>query len=742
MTPRQVGNYRLDSLLGVGGMGEVYQAYDSHRDRYVALKLLPEFFSGDREYLKRFQRESLVAARLREPHVIPIHDFGEVDGRLFIDMRLVDGIDMRMMLDENGPIAPQRTVNLLSQVAQALDAAHADGLVHRDIKPSNILVTSSDFVYVVDFGIARPVGGRQTSLTITGATIGTLAYMAPERFAGHAVDARADIYSLACVLYECLTATPPFQGDDLPSLMYAHLDSSPPQASSLVAGVPPALDAVVARGMSKNPADRYSTASALAAAAQEALLLGAPSPASRPQAPASRPQATVADGHDAIKRSDREPRAASVSPTVSAAFVPTYVPTESANVNAAKDPGSALLAGNASTPPRSATPRRPAREPRWRRSGMLVVTGAVAIGIVIALITNFSGRKPGNSANIGNRGNAAAVSSVAISQSARASVAASPVVDVPVSAADPRVMGTVEVGETPNDIQIAPDGKFAYIANPGADAIQVLDTATDQLTGTIPITQGPPQFVSFSPDSQTAYVSVYNNSETVHLIAFVDTATGKVTSTVPVNNDSPGPSAVSPDGRYLYVPNHNMSMTDPNGRILDEIDTTQKRLVHTLPLATNPHWVVFSASGQYVYISDHMSSIVTVLNSSNNKVVNRISVGETPHGEAISPGGSILAVTSYYGNFVSFIDTATDKVVKRVNVEANPQACAYAPDGRHLYVVNNVSGTVTVIDTADYATRTVRVGNAPTSIAVLPNGRQAYVSNDHGGTITVLNIAQ
>src|SRR6202453_1576809 len=220
MTSRQVGNYRLDRLLGVGGMGEVYQAYDSHRDRYVALKLLPEFFSGDQEYLKRFQRESLVAARLREPHVIPIHDFGEVDGRLFIDMRLVDGVDIRMLLDENGPISPQRAVNLLSQVAQALDAAHADGLVHRDIKPSNILVTSSDFVYVVDFGIARPMGGRQTPLTITGATIGTLDYMAPERFTGQAVDGRADIYSLACVLHECLTAKPPFPGDDLASLRY------------------------------------------------------------------------------------------------------------------------------------------------------------------------------------------------------------------------------------------------------------------------------------------------------------------------------------------------------------------------------------------------------------------------------------------------------------------------------------------------------------------------------------------
>src|SRR6202012_5970533 len=155
MPPRYLGSYRLDALLGSGGMGEVFKAYDTKRDRYVALKLLPPALSGDDEYLSRFQRESHVVARLRDPHVIPIHDFGEIDGQLFIDMRLVDGADIGAMLHESGRIAPERAVYLLSQVAQALDAAHADQLVHRDIKPSNILVTSNDFVYVVDFGIAR-----------------------------------------------------------------------------------------------------------------------------------------------------------------------------------------------------------------------------------------------------------------------------------------------------------------------------------------------------------------------------------------------------------------------------------------------------------------------------------------------------------------------------------------------------------------------------------------------------------
>ncbi|MBW0113086.1 serine/threonine protein kinase, partial [Pseudonocardia sp. KRD-182] len=270
MIPRQFGPYELQDLLGTGGMGEVFRAHDTRRDRQVALKLLPEVFTGDGEYTRRFERESYVAARLREPHVIPIHDFGEIDGRLYIDMRLVDGRDIGVMLAQDGALPPQRAVHLIGQIAEALDAAHADGLVHRDVKPSNVLVTASDFVYVVDFGIARSIGTARTSLTMTGATVGTLDYMAPERFTNQPVDSRADVYSLACLLYECLTARRPFAGDDLPALMYAHLFTDAPVPSATSASVPPGLDAVVAKGMAKDPADRYDSAGAFAAAARAA----------------------------------------------------------------------------------------------------------------------------------------------------------------------------------------------------------------------------------------------------------------------------------------------------------------------------------------------------------------------------------------------------------------------------------------------------------------------------------------
>ncbi|MGE0301051.1 MAG: serine/threonine-protein kinase, partial [Pseudonocardia sp.] len=257
--------------LGRGGMGEVYEAYDTVHERTVALKLLPESATSDEEYRARFRREAKTVATLNEPHVIPIHSYGEIDGRLFLDMRLVVGEDLAAVLARTGPMPPSRAVAIVEQVAAALDAAHGDGLVHRDVKPSNVLLTASDFGYLADFGIARAVAARTSArLTVTGATIGTLEYMAPERFTDGPVDARADVYALACVLHECLTGQPPFPGRTLPSLLNAHLNQPPPRPSALVAGAA-ALDPVVARGMAKRPEDRYQGAGELAAAARAAL---------------------------------------------------------------------------------------------------------------------------------------------------------------------------------------------------------------------------------------------------------------------------------------------------------------------------------------------------------------------------------------------------------------------------------------------------------------------------------------
>jgi predicted Ser/Thr protein kinase len=265
------GKYQITRLLGRGGGGAVYEAYDTGKGRTVALKILAEEYSDSATFRTRFQRESQAAAVLQEPHVIPIHDWGEIDGSLYIDMRLVQGETLLDLIAE-GPLEPARAVAIIGQVAAALDAAHAQGLIHRDVKPQNIIVTPADFVYLVDFGIAEAKGDPR--LTTAGTQIGTLNYMAPERFSGEVTTPAVDVYSLACVLYESLTGDPPFAGDNLEQLVAAHIALPPPRPSAANPRVPAALDDVVARGMAKYPDDRYGTAGGLGRAAQRALGTG------------------------------------------------------------------------------------------------------------------------------------------------------------------------------------------------------------------------------------------------------------------------------------------------------------------------------------------------------------------------------------------------------------------------------------------------------------------------------------
>ena len=279
------GHYRLTDLLGRGGMGDVWRAHDTRTDRIVAVKLLPRKLADDDIFKQRFRREAHAAAQLNEPHVVPIHGYGEINGQLYVDMRLIEGLDLHDLLVTTGPLKPARAVMIVEQVAKALQAAHNVGLVHRDVKPSNILVADYDFAYLIDFGIAR--GAGEATLTSIGTWVGTPYYMAPERFRDGAVDARADIYALTCVLHECLTGATPFPGSTMESQMTAHLTKPPPRPSVVLRGVPPTFDAVIAKGMAKDPDQRYQTALELAAAARSATTtliptLPPPPPAEQP----------------------------------------------------------------------------------------------------------------------------------------------------------------------------------------------------------------------------------------------------------------------------------------------------------------------------------------------------------------------------------------------------------------------------------------------------------------------------
>ncbi len=268
-TGSQFGPYYLKRLLGSGGMGEVYEAEHTVKQWTVAVKLLSVAVSQDPVFRRRMQREARLAGRLQEPHVLPIHDYGEIDGQLFIEMRRVQGTDLDELLKRFGPLAPPRAVAIIHQIASALDAAHAAGVMHRDIKPQNILVTPDDFAYLVDFGIASATTDER--LTQLGTAVGTWKYMAPERFSDAEVTYRADIYALACVLHESLTGVPPYRADSAGVLINAHLHAPIPQPSRIRPGIPQAFDGVIARGMAKNPQDRYASAGDLALAAHQAL---------------------------------------------------------------------------------------------------------------------------------------------------------------------------------------------------------------------------------------------------------------------------------------------------------------------------------------------------------------------------------------------------------------------------------------------------------------------------------------
>ena len=271
------GRYLLIEQLGRGGMGEVWRAHDTSIDRMVAIKMLLPHFAEDEKFEQRFRREARAAARLDDPHAVPIHDVGEIDGRLYVSMRLIVGDDLQTLI-ENGPLDPDRAVRIIEQVARALRSAHKVGLVHRDVKPSNVLVTEDDFAYLIDFGIARAAG--ETSLTATGATIGTWSYMAPERFNAGEIEPSSDIYALTCVLYQCLTGEVPFAGGTLEQVVVAHMMHPPPKLSDKRDDISPALDDVIATGMAKDPKQRYRSTTELAAAARKAVSLPvSPAPA-------------------------------------------------------------------------------------------------------------------------------------------------------------------------------------------------------------------------------------------------------------------------------------------------------------------------------------------------------------------------------------------------------------------------------------------------------------------------------
>ncbi|MDF3142629.1 MULTISPECIES: serine/threonine-protein kinase [unclassified Streptomyces] len=276
---RKVAGYRIEREIGRGGMAVVYRARDLRLERTVALKLLAPELARNDTFRRRFSHESRVAAAIDHPHIVPVFEAGETDGVLYIAMRYVEGSDLRHLLDRGRPLPPATTLRIAVQVASALDAAHEHGLVHRDVKPGNILVsrgTDSDHpehVYLTDFGLTKK-SLSLTGFTSVGQFVGTLDYVAPEQISGRPVDARCDVYGLACVLYECLAGCPPFRRDDDMALLWAHQYDEPPPLTEARPDFAASVDAVFATALAKNPDDRHDSCLALVADLRSAVAGG------------------------------------------------------------------------------------------------------------------------------------------------------------------------------------------------------------------------------------------------------------------------------------------------------------------------------------------------------------------------------------------------------------------------------------------------------------------------------------
>jgi hypothetical protein len=380
------GGYRIEAVAGRGGMGVVYRAVQLDLGRPVALKLIAGDRAADPDFRERFQRESRMAAAIDHPNVVPVHGAGEHDGQLYLVMRYVRGTDLHALIKREGPLAPERAAAIVAQVASALDAAHAAGLVHRDVKPANVLLGGSgryEHAYLSDFGLTRLLAS-ETQLTETGQWMGTIDFSAPEQLSALRLDARADIYSLGCVLHAALLGTPPFPRGTFPATLLAHIQDPVPRPSEH--GAPSGFDRVMARALAKAPEDRYPSAGDLGRAAwaaargepvtesERSVAVGpaAPDPPANGHAgprPAGRggpfTQATVADPPTAVTVAESPTSAATVA-DATAVIGPTQVKQDTRRRKGTQSP---LI-----PPPPGEGPTRH----RGRRRGVVVASGLVA----------------------------------------------------------------------------------------------------------------------------------------------------------------------------------------------------------------------------------------------------------------------------------------------------------------------------------------------------------------------------
>jgi YVTN family beta-propeller protein len=597
--------HRIEAVAGRGGMGVVYRARNLVLDQERAIKVIAGDLSHDRGFRERFRRESRLAASIEHPNLVPVHHAGEEEGRLFLAMRFIDGTDLGELIGSRGRLEPRDAVRILDQVATALDAAHARGLVHRDVKPANVLLEGEpgrERAYLTDFGISKLVGAAG-ELTTTGRFMGTVDYVAPEQIAGEQVDARADVYSLSCIIFHALAGKPPFRRDTQLATLFAHANDPRPRLSALDARSPPELDEALARGMAQRPDDRFESTGDLARAVHAAL--GTPEQAPTPPAPTP---ARAAPGRAPPRPSRRRWGWVLVA---GAALVGGAVVAAVLLIRDGKDP--------ASEPPgpqaRPVATVSVGKEPQGLTFGKGKVWVAGTRSGVLDVIDPADDRRQRPSIPIEGKPLSIAIGfgSVWVVDHPGGSV-------LRLAPGGTAPQATIDVGENPSDVAV--DDRWVWVTNAGSDDVSRIDPRADVVDATIDVDDAPH---SIATGHGAAWVVNFEGQS----VSRIDARTAKRVGTPIELGQRPNDLAVG-EG-YVWV-------TDVVNGTLSRIDPQSDRVVgEPVEVGSSPRGV--KTGFGYVWVANGGDGTVARVDPKSGSPVGKPArVGTDPSDIALGAG--------------------------------------------------------------------------------------------------------
>jgi serine/threonine-protein kinase len=747
-----VAGYRLDEQIGRGGMAVVYRAHDARLDRRVALKILAPELARDEEFRQRFIRESRAAAAVDHPNIIPIYEAGEADGVLFIAMRFVDGRDVQTLINQLHPLPTARVCDIVTQVAAALDAAHAHGLVHRDVKPGNMLrdATSGraqpDHVYLSDFGLSKQSLGTSAALTSQGQFLGTLNYVAPEQIEGRPVDGRTDEYALACSAFEMLASQPPFRRDDSLATMWAQLSDPPPSLTGTRPDLPTAVDGVIARALSKAPDDRYGTCLEFATALRQAcgIRTGSTAPGKIVPGPgatrAVRPdELAAASGAAAASAPGGQPPGPPAATGRAGPSVPDAGPPRSGAADTGVTRTGMVPAGpgerSAAGPARGGQPTQAGRVPgvrptkpgltdpmgdygqlyrptappaappaRRSRRTLAVVLAACVVVAAAGGAYLLLGRGGGGGTGGGHTGTATRVLTLPGCTTATA------------PAAPLRGVRThfVQVGGKPFDVVVSPNN-FGFVSLRNNAPLVVMNTAKFVPTVIQQVPLANPEGEAFTHNRQ--YLLVAGDSGmTVFRVRDLEAGL-----TTPVGSlTSPGGKGAlqvvpSPDDKFAFVAlqnSGNVAVFNLHKALTAGFGPAD--FVGMIPMRSDPTGMAASPDGRYLYVVSGLA------------------------GTALQSGMGTLAIVDMRKAETS----PGSSVVKEDNAGCGPARVLASPDGKYVWVTSGGGNTLEAFSAAKLLSDAghalvakVLVGQIPLGLVLVSNGTRMVVADSNRDSV-------